>query len=215
MQPFLCWTGNRKRTTKLTHQIYVLKMLLTPAVLHSGQHGHAWVVVNIGQELLSLWYWCCHDALAMMRMLMRKTMTKNIHIKNLSITLATFFHSATLTEVAFCSRKQFAMNWMFFTTWGRNQEINKCTWGNIRRRNRSQKVEEEQAGLLHLFMLDAGATAGTGLDRQFLCRIGKLHLQSFIQVLEVLWGRRSLEFQFISPSVSIALCVLLLPIDSV
>lgn len=64
-------------------------------------------------------------------------------------------------------------------------------------------------------MLDAGATAGTGLDRQFLCRIGKLHLQSFIQVLEVLWGRWSLEFQFISPSVSIALCVLLLPIDSV
>lgn len=52
----------------------------------------------------------------MMRMLMRKTMTKNIHMKNLSITLATFFHSAALTHVAFCSRKQLAMYWMFLTT---------------------------------------------------------------------------------------------------
>lgn len=47
---------------------------------------------------------------------MRKTMTKKIHMKNLSITLATFFHSATFTQVALCSRKQLAMNWMFFTT---------------------------------------------------------------------------------------------------
>lgn len=56
------------------------------------------------------------DAFAMMRMLMRKTMMKKIHMKNLSITLATFFHSAALTHVALCSRKQLAMNWTFFTT---------------------------------------------------------------------------------------------------
>lgn len=74
------------------------------------------VTKHQAKKALSLWYRRCHEALAMMRMLMRKTMTKKIHMKNLSITLATFFHSATLTDVAFCSRKQFAMNWMFLTT---------------------------------------------------------------------------------------------------
>lgn len=64
-------------------------------------------------------------------------------------------------------------------------------------------------------MLDAGATAGTGLHRQFLCRMEELLLQSSIQVLEVSRGRRSLKIQFISPDVSITLCVFLLPIDSV
>lgn len=50
-----------------------------------------------------------HAALPMIRMLMRKTMMKKIHMKNLSITLATFFHSAPLAQVALCSRKQLAM----------------------------------------------------------------------------------------------------------
>lgn len=76
-------------------------------------------------------------------------------------------------------------------------------------------MDEERAGLLHLFMLDAGTTAWTGLDCQFLCRIEELLLRSFTQAMEVLWGRRSLEIQFISTSVSIALCVFLLPINSV
>lgn len=50
-----------------------------------------------------------HGALPMMRMLMRKTMIKKIHMKNLSMTLAIFFHSAPLAHVALCSLKQFAM----------------------------------------------------------------------------------------------------------
>lgn len=50
-----------------------------------------------------------HFALPITRMLIRKTMTKKIHMKNLSITLAIFFHSAPLAHVALCSRKQLAM----------------------------------------------------------------------------------------------------------
>lgn len=50
-----------------------------------------------------------HGFLPMMRMLMRKTMIKKIHMKNLSITLATFFHSAPFAQVALCSRKQLAI----------------------------------------------------------------------------------------------------------
>ncbi|TNN70521.1 hypothetical protein EYF80_019256 [Liparis tanakae] len=42
-------------------------------------------------------------------MLMRKTMMKKIHMKNLSNTLAIFFHSAPLAHVALCSRKQLAI----------------------------------------------------------------------------------------------------------
>lgn len=84
----------------------------------------------------------------------------------------------------------------------------------MRRRSRSEKEEEEErdAGLLHLFMLDAGTAAGTDLDRHFLCRIDERLLQFSIQVLEVLWG--SLEIQFIPADVLIAVSVFLLPIDS-
>lgn len=50
-----------------------------------------------------------HGAFPMMRMLIRKTIMKKIHIKNLSITLAIFFHSAPLAHVALCSLKQLAI----------------------------------------------------------------------------------------------------------
>lgn len=93
------------------------------------------------------------------------------------------------------------------------EETRRSTGGNIRRG--SEKVEEEQAGLLHLFLLDAGTAAGTGQDRQFLCRIEKLLFQASIQMLEVLRGRRSLEIEFISLDLSITLCVFLLLIDFV
>ncbi|KAG9347169.1 hypothetical protein JZ751_006096 [Albula glossodonta] len=48
-------------------------------------------------------------ALPMIKMLMRKTMMKKIHMKKRSMTLATFFHSAPFAHVALCSRKQLAM----------------------------------------------------------------------------------------------------------
>lgn len=66
-----------------------------------------------------------------------------------------------------------------------------------------------------LFMLDAGAAARTGLDSQLLRRIEEALLQSSIQVPDVPRWRRGLEIQLIAPVVSIALCVLLPPIDPV
>lgn len=64
-------------------------------------------------------------------------------------------------------------------------------------------------------MLHAGTAARTCLDCQFLCRIEELLFQSSIQLLEVLWGRQGLEINFISPDVSIALCIYLLLVDFV
>lgn len=66
-----------------------------------------------------------------------------------------------------------------------------------------------------LFMLEARAAARTGLDGQLLRRVEEALLQSSIQVLEVPRWRRGLEIQLIPPVVSIALCVLLPPVDPV
>lgn len=57
----------------------------------------------------------------------------------------------------------------------------------------------------HLFVLEAGAAARAGWDLEFLCGIEELFFQPTIEVLEVLWMRRSLAVQFIPPDVVVAL----------
>lgn len=65
----------------------------------------------------------------------------------------------------------------------------------------------------HLFMLEAGAAAGAGRD--FLWGIEELLLQPSVQLLEVLWTRRSLVVQLVPPDVVVALwCLPLVPLQS-